>query len=100
LPPNQGNHRKEGIFLYRARGRDVHFEAPPMDIGEVTPFILFLLGLPVPIEMDYPVRKWLQAIHPDKHLQKTDDGVMLDRREAARQAALRRLRGKLDPRKG
>jgi len=48
----QGDHRREGIFL--AQGPDVVPGAisPPLAITDLAPTILYMLGVPVPHEMD------------------------------------------------
>ena len=50
---HRGNHRMEGVFA--ARGREIAKQAQPLpnlDIEDVTPTVLHLMGLPVPEDMD------------------------------------------------
>lgn len=52
-PLNRGNHRMNGIFM--AYGPQVQANPSPLDnlmIEDVTPTILYLMGLPVPSDMD------------------------------------------------
>lgn len=53
VPSDRGNHRMEGIFL--ARGPQIARQADPLpdlDIEDVAPTALSLMGLPVPVDMD------------------------------------------------
>jgi predicted AlkP superfamily phosphohydrolase/phosphomutase len=51
-PKTRGGHRPEGIFLLSGRGVRPRNEFPPIEITDIAPTALWLLGLPVPDDMD------------------------------------------------
>ncbi len=51
-PLCSGGHRKDGIFLLHGPSSKRNFELHSASIMDVTPTLLYLLGLPIPEEMD------------------------------------------------
>jgi predicted AlkP superfamily phosphohydrolase/phosphomutase len=47
-----GSHRKEGVFVIRGKGMKSNQELPPAEIVDVCPTALYLLGIPIPSDMD------------------------------------------------
>ena len=74
-----GDHRRDGIFIYRTPRIESGFKVPTMEIGGITPIILFIMGIPLPEDMDYGnVKNWMRVLHPDKELKFTDEGIEID----------------------
>lgn len=71
-PRTPGDHKRNGIFYYKSSRMNLGFQSPRLDIGEVTPMILYLLGVPIPSEMEFTVRKWMLTINPNKRLCTSD----------------------------
>ncbi len=72
----RGNHRMEGIFA--ARGIEIARQAQPLpdlDIEDVTPTVLHLMGLPVPSDMDG--RVLTEILTPESKAQPVRQGPVL-----------------------
>ena len=87
-----GDHRRNGIFIYRTARTESGFKIPTMDIGEITPIILFIMGIPIPRDMDYgDVKDWMRVLHPDKELKSTKEGIGIDRNQMIIKRAVDRV---------
>ncbi|HEU4759324.1 MAG TPA: alkaline phosphatase family protein [Dehalococcoidia bacterium] len=48
----RGTHRPEGVFIARGRGIRAGLSLPELSIMDVTPLVLYSLGLPIPADME------------------------------------------------
>jgi predicted AlkP superfamily phosphohydrolase/phosphomutase len=73
---HRGNHRMEGILS--ARGPEIARQAQPLpdlDIEDVAPTVLHLMGLPVPVDMDG--RVLTEILMPESKIQPVREGPAL-----------------------
>lgn len=57
-----GHHVPEGIFIYKPKNMNLGIDIGEMDIGEIAPLTLELLGLPVPEDLDFKIGDWVEAL--------------------------------------
>jgi predicted AlkP superfamily phosphohydrolase/phosphomutase len=63
FPTPKSAHDQHGIFLYRGPGVKPGFHRGVVRIQDLAPTILYLLGLPIPRDMDGHVHSWLRGGH-------------------------------------
>lgn len=102
--PNKssGTHRKEGIFILRGEGVRKNYPLEDAGISDIAPTILFLLGLPVPEDMDgkvivdafekgYLREHSVEIIPSPEHAVAAGEGIMSEAETEKMKKALRDL---------
>lgn len=75
---DSGNHRSEGMFIASGPGIIEHVDAGPAHITDVAPTVMYLMGLPVPAEMDGHALTDILQEAPQVTIEETEGQLVVD----------------------